>query len=264
MVLLSPTILASAYMILKGRKLRSQAIAQLVRSDTRPAVIYLRSFSSDTPDWFEITKGFLGGISTLLSSPEEDLAEAVTDIGPAITVGKPGEFLPTPGAARVYIKEEIWHDAVEERLLASQLIILRAGNSPGLWWELAQCVSHVRPERFLILVQRMPRAKYNEFAARVRADLKLNIPSISSTFGWPIVSGIIAFQRNWEPCFLPLKAPIFRTSVNRPLRDSFRYALKPVYANLGVRWTPPNISYAKVFATFLFSFLFFATLLEFL
>ena len=58
-----------------------------------PTLWYLRSFRAD---------GFRPALWFRVSTDEVDLEIAVRPLGDLIAIGRPGEFLPTPGAAREY------------------------------------------------------------------------------------------------------------------------------------------------------------------
>ena len=44
-----------------------------------------------------------------------------------VAIGKPGEDLPTPGAARIYVSDEEWKEEVKRRMRAARLVVIRAG-----------------------------------------------------------------------------------------------------------------------------------------
>lgn len=66
----------------------------------------------------------------------ENLAVAVAPIGPFIAIGTPDEPLPQLGAACAYFTTETWQSAVTEWVDAAQLIIIVAGPTPWVRWEL--------------------------------------------------------------------------------------------------------------------------------
>ena len=78
---------------------------QLLATDPRPPVVYLRSFEADS----EIVMrppGFWNRAMTvifdymMMFSPEQELEEILNRVGPVIAIGKPGEPLPELGAAQ--------------------------------------------------------------------------------------------------------------------------------------------------------------------
>ena len=78
---------------------------QLLASDPRRPVVYLRSFEADSeivlrPDGFWKKAATILFDYAVTFSPEQELAEIVNRVGPVIAIGKPGEPLPELGAAR--------------------------------------------------------------------------------------------------------------------------------------------------------------------
>jgi hypothetical protein len=234
------------YFAIRGRQLRSRACAQAVLADSRPPVVYLRSFRSERPIIGYLMMGILlpTWIFELFYSEEEQLAESLNEIGPFVAVGKPGETLPKLGATRIYVRDVIWQDTVQHKLKQANLIIIRAGVGEGLWWEIGQSFRTVHPTRILVLVLRMLRKDYIVFAERVRNDFGVAMPLVSGGPGR--LSGILGFDSHWRPVTLALKAPIMRVTVSKPLRALYAYALRPVYGDLGIRWVAPPLSAAKL------------------
>ena len=56
-------------------------------------------------------------------------------VGPVIAIGKPGERLPQLGAARLYVDDDHWRDTIDDLMAESALVVVRAGDTPNLWWE---------------------------------------------------------------------------------------------------------------------------------
>src|SRR5262249_52435183 len=70
-----------------ARRMVLKPIDLVLAQDTRPPVIYLRSFVKD-----QESGGFLSWKSTI----EQQVASVMRDYGPVIAIGKPGESLPVP------------------------------------------------------------------------------------------------------------------------------------------------------------------------
>jgi len=66
---------------------------------------------------------------------EELVAKLLTPIGPVIAIGRPGEFLPELGAARTYTTDDDWQSWVLTRHKECSMVLLQAGRSAGLLWE---------------------------------------------------------------------------------------------------------------------------------
>ena len=70
--------------------------------------------------------------------------------GDLIAIGRPGERLPTPGAARIYTSDEEWKDVVKRQMQAAQLVVIRADVGENVFWELTQAVKTLNPQKLLI------------------------------------------------------------------------------------------------------------------
>ncbi len=133
-------LIAGALVHFRGRqvaaRVRNTGTASPLR-DQRPDVLYLRSFGMDAST---MRRKLMAGLST----EEEDLAEAVRPLGDLIAIGRPGEPLPLPGAARMYCSNDEWKDAVVARMREASLVIIRAGQGEGLLWECEQAACAAR------------------------------------------------------------------------------------------------------------------------
>jgi len=97
LLILMASWFAGGVALFRGRQHQARARMMSAKGpldDGRPDVLYLRAFSSD-PSAFGALR------TTGLSTEEEDLAAAVRPLGDLVTVGRPGETLPTPGGARM-------------------------------------------------------------------------------------------------------------------------------------------------------------------
>jgi len=107
---------------------------------------------------------------------EEDLALALNHLGPVVAIGAPneGEGLPMLGATRIYFADDKWQESVERLLSISKLVVIEAGLSDGLMWEVERVVQRVEPSKLLIsllgwkeLHEVTRKARYKEFKERV-------------------------------------------------------------------------------------------------
>src|SRR5262249_37497206 len=140
-----------AFLIWRGRQYAAQASAKRIISDSKPHLLYLRAFRSDPSTAkqvfyaFDFVKLLLG-----LQSDEEQLAEVLQPFGVLIAIGRPGESLPTPGAARIYTSDEEWKDVVKRQIQAAQLVVIRAAAGENVLWELTQALKILNPQKLLI------------------------------------------------------------------------------------------------------------------
>jgi hypothetical protein len=146
-----------------GKRFLAEHAELLLASDQRAPVLYLRPFGEDTnapPDRKPLSTRSVGipGAASLLFFPfalgksdEEELCSAVSQIGPFVAVGRPGEKLPQLGAARLYVPNEEWHDTIDRLLDKACVVVLRVGLSmtEGFWWEVDRVWQRVSHERVL-------------------------------------------------------------------------------------------------------------------
>jgi hypothetical protein len=83
-------------------------------------------------------------------SAEELLAKAFRPCGPFVAIGRPGEFLPTSGADRMYVPDEEWQQVVLDYLKASQAVVLQPARSEGVRWEMEKVFSLVLRHKILL------------------------------------------------------------------------------------------------------------------
>jgi hypothetical protein len=200
----------------------------LMKADIRPPILYLRSFDKEldrastfgrmsyvrNPRGFyvasrktdvtallrrDMTRSLLGSGR---SSFDEQMifAEYFSAFGPYIAIGRPGETFENMdlGAAKLYVEDERWQETVLELLEISAAIVLEAGDSAGLGWELQQVVARARPRRLLLI---LPRRKqdYDEFRRFAASILPRSLPIASPE------SRLLTFADDWRP--VPLDNP---------------------------------------------------------
>jgi hypothetical protein len=127
----------------RAHLLAQPSVDAVRRNDWRPPVLFLRSFHDDARQ-IAIEPG-LDDVSPFSSSDdtmtnfEDALLKEVRLQGPAIAIGQPGTT-PDGGAARAYIDGEGWRDTVLEWMDEAQLIVMVAGYTHGLYWELENVI----------------------------------------------------------------------------------------------------------------------------
>jgi hypothetical protein len=135
-----------------GRRLRARGALRLLTRDRRAPILYLRSFQAD---------------GTNSPDDEAKLAHVLSRHGPVIAIGRPGEGLAHVGAARLYVSEARWREVSERMMEDAQLVVLRAGHTPGLLWELRRLRDRAAPEKVLILVpDTVPYEQFREEASQ--------------------------------------------------------------------------------------------------
>jgi len=187
-----------------------------------------------------------------LITEEELVARTLNDFGPMVTIGRPGEQLRELGAARMYVGEQEWHEKVAALMQSAKLVVLRLGQTEGLWWELEQAIGKMRPEQLLVFVPRIADKATREAIRRhAEAVFPKPLPEFAhSNSPWGNVGslrGILCFDPDWTAHYIDLTRRIFTLKTlprflgfGKP-SAKLKYALRPVFANHGVAWTPPPV-----------------------
>ena len=239
-ILPATLMFSGAFLYWRGRQYAAQASAESVVTDAKQHLLYLRPFRSD----YTMTKGLFRLFET---TEEEQLADVLRPFGELMAIGRPGESLPTPGAARIYTADDEWRDVVKSQMQATRLVVVRAGVGENVLWELTQAVRTLEPQKLLILILKMKAQDYESFRTKANPIFGVSLPDRATLWrfgrarglGFRKVSGFISFAADWKPNLLALKAPYFRSGSFKHLA---KYALKPVFESSGLQWQPPPIS----------------------
>ena len=236
-------IVGGAFMFFRGRQHATQAAAETILYDGKPDVLYLRPFKTDPSVAGQAFSALL--TATLMSgmaTQEEQLAEVLKPFGDLVAIGRPGESLPKPGAAKLYASNEEWQRVVVEQMQAARLVVIRAGIAAGVLWELEKAREILQPKKLLVLILGMNKKNYESFRNEAKEMLDISLPERKRLKKSGGVAGFFRFSEDWTPEFLPLYAPKLRRSSYKPFRVLFKYALKPVFADFGLDWVEPPLS----------------------
>jgi hypothetical protein len=242
------------FLFFRGRQHAAKFAAKEISADSRPEVLYLRTFTADASaikhafPAYTVMKG-----TGYLATEEEQLTAVLQPFGTVEAIGRPDEHLPPPGANRLYVPGKDWQDVVKNKMLSARIIIIRAGHGAGLLWELETAVKTLNsPTNLLILAVRFKKRHYKSFAEKASSILPVPLPNAKQISRWREISGFFSFSKDWRPTFLPLKAPWFKVSRFNRLRAPFQYALRPVFEQFGLKWEEPTASPSTV-ASFVWS-----------
>jgi hypothetical protein len=169
----------------RARRHRINALTDL-RKDHRDPVFYLRSFYTDDVQ---------SNDRLTMQTDEEVLTLALREVGPVLAVGRPARYgepregegyggdLPLLGATRIYFGDADWQKAVGALMRLSQVVVINAGNSEGLLWEIEAAVRNVEPTKLLMsflpwhpLDKRSREIRYQSFKARAEQIFKKSEP----------------------------------------------------------------------------------------
>jgi hypothetical protein len=123
---------------------------ELMASDKRRPVLLLRSFADEGMSIAEASLA-PNQISSL-ARMEESIADQLRPFGPLVAIGKPGEALPRLGASRNYYSDADWQAAALALMRDALLIVVIAGVSPGLRWELDAIARTGHQSKLLVLM----------------------------------------------------------------------------------------------------------------
>lgn len=150
LVALSPAVVAifpwSIRLIAKGRQMRAERALELLARDPRPPVLFLRSFQDDDL----IDPSFPATNQIVPVRYESRLVKSLKTLGPAVALGRPGEAQPELGAARLYVGDSDWQDAISYFIDRAVAVVAVVGRSQGLWWEIEFAANRVPPGRLLL------------------------------------------------------------------------------------------------------------------
>ena len=217
------------------RDLRRRDVLPLQVAPSEP-VLYLRSFNDD-----QAAARLRGQLTE-----EEHLMKVLNSIGAVIAIGRPHEYRPELGAARMYVSDDEWQSVVARQIQAARLVMIRTGSSQGLLWEIDKVVRLVSPERLVMIVDdkkemRACLKQIRQVHPQVRESISLGWRRIGS------IRGFLVFDKNWRVLRLKLR----RSACSRQQQGSvigprLSRTLRPLFVRLNVPWHRPQRDWAKV------------------
>ncbi len=174
----------------------SGASAQLAR-DPRPPILFLRSFASKSCRK-KPKLGFLPMYPQEFGETfEQFIASAAEELGPFIALGDPDDYLPTFGAAKVYLNDNSWKPSVTDFLDRSACVIILEGATQSLKWELGEARTRCSPGKIFLVSPPapFPRLGWAEFA-RLLAEAGFEVPPD------PGAGALIGFDKCFHPVVL--------------------------------------------------------------
>ncbi len=127
------------------------------------------------------------------STEEVALVSDLERIGPVLAIGRPGEKLAHLGAARLYVTDEDWQTIAQRLMASARLVVIRAGNTPGLRWELARARNELSAEKVALwFPAKFKGVAYTGLRESVREALKVELPEICP-------KGFVTFDSGWQP-----------------------------------------------------------------
>ena len=139
---LLPTVFVFLAFVL--RHFLRPAAEVMARSGQAP-VVFLRSFGDDATDGRQLNPFHK-------ASFEQLVGKSMRRFGPFVAIGRPSEDLPLLGAARDYVRNDAWQAHALDLMQKAKLIILAAGTTNGLKWELQRITEGGWYRKLLIVV----------------------------------------------------------------------------------------------------------------
>jgi hypothetical protein len=264
----------AAYIYRLGKQIALVVAPPNPSDDKRAPVLYLRMFKDD---FRSQAADFTSGRSIVgaLVSEEERMVSVLTEFGPVVALGIPGEILPGLGAIREYVAHDVWQLHVHSYMKKAVLVVIRIGLLPpteNLLWEFREAVREVAPERIVLLVPQphfyeafrqlankvepsKPLPAYPDSALRhLTMSEKLGFKMAGGPFkemefmprwlpyDWNL-TGLIYFKPDGTPCFEPFRIPKGRR-VN--MATALRYGMKPIFQQHGVPWQDAPLNLGKL------------------
>lgn len=155
---------AGFVLIRVGRRMCARPAIEILAAGARAPVLFLRSFDDD--DLVDPTPRMVPMGDLLRRRYEESIATALRDVGPMVSIGRPGSRLPELGGARLYVPDHAWQAAVTHLRQRAAAVVVVVGRSQGLWWEIVTSLREVPLARLLFVFP------YVEEAARRRSLLR--------------------------------------------------------------------------------------------
>jgi hypothetical protein len=205
-----------------GRRLRQPNGTEVLRTAVE-FILLLRSFELDkyryvdeslfgrALEWSPIGEGYR---KLVLGPPlEAPLAAAFGKFYPVLTVGRPGERLPAVGAARLYFDANDWHRRVEELIGRARLVVLIAGASAGVLWELQTVERAKALEKLVIYVAIDPNnpdvsnERWRTFRDALQATTSFSFADIPTAFATDVM--ILVGVTDSQPQVALIRPPSF-------------------------------------------------------
>ncbi len=153
----------------RGQAMLQPSVDELRAADRRRPVLLLRSFGDED---LSVVSARTHGHAVRLARLEEAIADRLRLFGPLVAVGSPGEALPTLGAARSYHSDMEWRWAVGGLMRDALLLVMVAGLTAGLRWEIEAIVREGYLPKLLILMPSSDRQRRWDVVLEELQDLQ--------------------------------------------------------------------------------------------
>ncbi|MEU6561967.1 hypothetical protein [Nocardia nova] len=246
---------AGAWAVLRGRRHLMPVLDSLrgLPGNER-IVLFLREFKDDPAFHRSIGTRFLWLRAIFTGQPltaadlhteEQQIATAVASFGRMVALGNPSDSLPPLGVERAYAADATWRGEVLAALGRAELVVLAAGSSRNLAWEVERIIERGVPTR-LVLTVGHDREKYERFRWALGGYFPRGLPEYPTpglrqrVLKSYSVRAVIWFDEDWTPHGKVLAGWVPVLDFARRTQRTVRRALKTVFVRAGLpaRVTP--------------------------
>ncbi|HKQ03858.1 MAG TPA: hypothetical protein VJ464_01905 [Blastocatellia bacterium] len=155
------------FFLVKARRYFQINADSLLSVDKRSPILFLRAFNDDER---QIYKTSLRAI--LDFSLETRLANHFSYFGPFIALGSPRASVPGLGAAQVVLLESEWRSKIISWISEAVLIIMYAGKTPWVKWELTKVIDLDRVSNLILMIPEINEWRYADLSEETAARIK--------------------------------------------------------------------------------------------
>ena len=154
-------------LLLRARQEFQPNYQAIMVQDRRPPILFLRSFVDDEKIHYTTQDSQFFDFSL-----ESRLGKHFTTLGPFIAVGAPRDSAPHLGAARVKLSDAEWQERVIQWVNGSQAIILMAGTTHWIEWELETIVRLGHAGKLIVMFPQLRKIRRKANAAKRLAAVR--------------------------------------------------------------------------------------------
>jgi hypothetical protein len=165
-----------------------------------PIVLYLRPFSSDqsvSSEYYSWFFGWWGRPSRPAHSIEFGFQRVFGRLGRLVAIGRPEELVSRDGASRFYPSDAEWQASVVRALKIARSVIIVAGTTRGVQWELEQIRRHVAPRRVLVMLPESSLADRRQMVAIMANAFGVDFAKLTDTVLAKNRPLFFAFNESW-------------------------------------------------------------------
>jgi FHA domain len=183
---------AGCFLLVRMRRYFQIDAKALLRVDSRPPILFLRSFEDE-----EKLNFIQSGRALFDYSLETRLSRHFIHFGPFIALGSPQEELPQLGAARISLPQDKWQIRVRQWMGSSQVVLMYAGNTYWVNWELALLARKDRLHKVILLIP--PRRGSTLRSDKVIADIRVRLTCVKGALQdtrWAAAAAALKAEKN--------------------------------------------------------------------